>query len=48
MNLGFMSFFTKACTEALRLFPAVNASSRARRSSPSTMPTSYRGEQSES
>ena len=25
VNLGFMSFFTKACTEALRLFPAVNA-----------------------
>lgn len=24
VNLGFMSFFTKACTEALRLFPAVN------------------------
>ena len=24
-NLGFMSFFTKACTEALKLFPAVNA-----------------------
>lgn len=24
-NLGFMSFFTKACTEALNLFPAVNA-----------------------
>jgi len=26
INLGFMSFFTKACTEALKLFPAVNAS----------------------
>ncbi|MES2628134.1 MAG: 2-oxoglutarate dehydrogenase complex dihydrolipoyllysine-residue succinyltransferase [Bacteroidota bacterium] len=25
VNLGFMSFFTKACTEALKLFPAVNA-----------------------
>lgn len=25
VNLGFMSFFTKACTEALRLYPAVNA-----------------------
>jgi 2-oxoglutarate dehydrogenase E2 component (dihydrolipoamide succinyltransferase) len=25
VNLGFMSFFTKACTEALRLFPAVNS-----------------------
>lgn len=25
VNLGFMSFFTKACTEALHLFPAVNA-----------------------
>lgn len=25
INLGFMSFFTKACTEALNLFPAVNA-----------------------
>ncbi len=25
VNLGFMSFFTKAVTEALRLFPAVNA-----------------------
>ncbi len=25
VNLGFMSFFTKACTEALNLFPAVNA-----------------------
>ena len=25
VNLGFMSFFTKACTEALRHFPAVNA-----------------------
>lgn len=24
INLGFMSFFTKACTEALRLYPAVN------------------------
>lgn len=24
VNLGFMSFFTKACTEALRLFPSVN------------------------
>jgi 2-oxoglutarate dehydrogenase E2 component (dihydrolipoamide succinyltransferase) len=24
-GLGFMSFFTKACTEALRLFPTVNA-----------------------
>lgn len=24
-SLGFMSFFTKACTEALNLFPAVNA-----------------------
>jgi 2-oxoglutarate dehydrogenase E2 component (dihydrolipoamide succinyltransferase) len=24
-NLGFMSFFTKACTEALNLFPTVNA-----------------------
>ena len=24
VNLGFMSFFTKACTEALRLYPAVN------------------------
>lgn len=24
VNLGFMSFFTKACTEALNLFPAVN------------------------
>jgi len=24
-GLGFMSFFTKACTEALNLFPAVNA-----------------------
>ncbi len=24
VNLGFMSFFTKACTEALKLFPAVN------------------------
>jgi 2-oxoglutarate dehydrogenase E2 component (dihydrolipoamide succinyltransferase) len=24
VNLGFMSFFTKACTEALALFPAVN------------------------
>jgi len=26
VNLGFMSFFTKAVTEALNLFPAVNAS----------------------
>jgi 2-oxoglutarate dehydrogenase E2 component (dihydrolipoamide succinyltransferase) len=25
VNMGFMSFFTKACTEALKLFPAVNA-----------------------
>ena len=25
VGLGFMSFFTKACTEALNLFPAVNA-----------------------
>jgi 2-oxoglutarate dehydrogenase E2 component (dihydrolipoamide succinyltransferase) len=25
VNLGFMSFFTKACTEALNLYPAVNA-----------------------
>lgn len=25
INLGFMSFFTKACTEALNLYPAVNA-----------------------
>ena len=25
INLGFMSFFTKACTEALNLFPAVNS-----------------------
>jgi len=25
VNLGFMSFFTKACTEALNLFPAVNS-----------------------
>jgi 2-oxoglutarate dehydrogenase E2 component (dihydrolipoamide succinyltransferase) len=25
VNLGFMSFFTKAVTEALQLFPAVNA-----------------------
>ncbi|MGE9515815.1 MAG: 2-oxoglutarate dehydrogenase complex dihydrolipoyllysine-residue succinyltransferase [Solitalea-like symbiont of Tyrophagus putrescentiae] len=25
VNLGFMSFFTKACCEALKLFPAVNA-----------------------
>ncbi|GAB4249154.1 MAG: 2-oxoglutarate dehydrogenase complex dihydrolipoyllysine-residue succinyltransferase [Vicingaceae bacterium] len=25
VSLGFMSFFTKACTEALRQFPAVNA-----------------------
>jgi len=25
VGLGFMSFFTKACTEALREFPAVNA-----------------------
>ncbi|MEX1190585.1 MAG: 2-oxoglutarate dehydrogenase complex dihydrolipoyllysine-residue succinyltransferase [Brumimicrobium sp.] len=25
VNLGFMSFFTKACTEALNLFPSVNA-----------------------
>jgi len=25
VNLGFMSFFTKACTEALRQFPTVNA-----------------------
>ncbi len=25
VGLGFMSFFTKACTEALRLFPTVNA-----------------------
>jgi 2-oxoglutarate dehydrogenase E2 component (dihydrolipoamide succinyltransferase) len=25
VNLGFMSFFTKAVTEALRLFPSVNA-----------------------
>ncbi len=25
VNLGFMSFFTKACTEALNHFPAVNA-----------------------
>jgi len=25
VNLGFMSFFTKACTESLRLFPAVNS-----------------------
>src|SRR5690554_7004188 len=25
VNLGFMSFFTKAVTEALNLFPAVNA-----------------------
>ncbi len=25
VNLGFMSFFTKACTEALRRFPSVNA-----------------------
>ena len=25
-KLGFMSFFTKACVEALKLFPAVNAS----------------------
>lgn len=25
INLGFMSFFTKACTEALNHFPAVNA-----------------------
>lgn len=25
VNLGFMSFFTKACTEALRHYPAVNA-----------------------
>ena len=25
INLGFMSFFTKACTEALNLFPKVNA-----------------------
>ncbi len=25
VNLGFMSFFTKACTEALRHFPTVNA-----------------------
>jgi 2-oxoglutarate dehydrogenase E2 component (dihydrolipoamide succinyltransferase) len=25
VGLGFMSFFTKACTEALHLFPAVNA-----------------------
>lgn len=25
VNLGFMSFFTKACTEALNLFPTVNA-----------------------
>ena len=24
VNLGFMSFFTKACTEALNLYPAVN------------------------
>lgn len=24
VNLGFMSFFTKACTEALRLYPSVN------------------------
>jgi 2-oxoglutarate dehydrogenase E2 component (dihydrolipoamide succinyltransferase) len=24
-NLGFMSFFTKACTEALNMFPAVNS-----------------------
>lgn len=24
VNLGFMSFFTKACTEALNLFPSVN------------------------
>ena len=26
VKLGFMSFFTKACVEALRKFPAVNAS----------------------
>ena len=26
VNLGFMSFFVKACTEALKRFPAVNAS----------------------
>lgn len=26
VKLGFMSFFTKACAEALKLFPAVNAS----------------------
>ena len=26
VKLGFMSFFTKACVEALKLFPAVNAS----------------------
>lgn len=26
VGLGFMSFFTKACCEALRMFPAVNAS----------------------
>lgn len=25
VNLGFMSFFTKACCEALKLYPAVNA-----------------------
>lgn len=25
VNLGFMSFFTKACTEALNIYPAVNA-----------------------
>jgi pyruvate/2-oxoglutarate dehydrogenase complex dihydrolipoamide acyltransferase (E2) component len=25
VNLGFMSFFTKAVTEALNIFPAVNA-----------------------
>ena len=25
VNLGFMSFFTKACTEALKLYPAVNS-----------------------
>ncbi len=25
VNLGFMSFFTKACAEALKLYPAVNA-----------------------
>ena len=25
VGLGFMSFFTKACTEALRLYPSINA-----------------------